>query len=177
MNDNVLMVLNNALKKEGREGLLPELLLYAKGSGNILHMAEKLQTTAHGISNTLKKNNNIKVDNLMEMLELLGFELAINYRHRDTISVLNKPRSHMLGVVYPVVHKFWHPTKNGQLTPNMIPANSRPSAWFACSKGHEWRNTTNELIKDIKWAFIQMDISEDGYNMALASVCPECRKS
>lgn len=33
----------------------------------------------------------------------------------------------------------WHPTKNGDLTPDMIAANCHKSVWWVCEKGHEWR--------------------------------------
>ncbi|MBO5395641.1 MAG: zinc-ribbon domain-containing protein [Clostridia bacterium] len=39
---------------------------------------------------------------------------------------------------YPLVAKEWHPTKNGELTPNMVASRSSKKAWWMCEKGHEW---------------------------------------
>lgn len=33
----------------------------------------------------------------------------------------------------------WHPTKNGNLTPQMIPSRTKDMVWWMCEKGHEWR--------------------------------------
>ena len=35
--------------------------------------------------------------------------------------------------------KEWHPTKNGDLTPKMIPAGTEKKVWWICEKGHEWQ--------------------------------------
>ena len=34
--------------------------------------------------------------------------------------------------------KEWHPTKNGDLKPNMVAPRSSKKAWWMCEKGHEW---------------------------------------
>lgn len=39
---------------------------------------------------------------------------------------------------YPLVAKEWHPTKNGELNPNMVASRSSKKAWWMCEKGHEW---------------------------------------
>jgi len=33
----------------------------------------------------------------------------------------------------------WHPTKNGDLTPDMVFAGGREKAWWKCKEGHEWQ--------------------------------------
>jgi predicted Zn-ribbon and HTH transcriptional regulator len=41
----------------------------------------------------------------------------------------------------PELSKEWHPTKNGDLTPDDITANSNKKIWWVCRKGHEWEAT------------------------------------
>ncbi|MFB2898623.1 zinc-ribbon domain-containing protein [Aerosakkonemataceae cyanobacterium BLCC-F50] len=42
--------------------------------------------------------------------------------------------------LYPEIAKQWHPTKNGKLTPDQVPAGSEKKVWWKCTKGpdHEW---------------------------------------
>ena len=45
-----------------------------------------------------------------------------------------------LATVNPVLAKEWHPTKNGDLTPQTITANSEKTVWWLCPIcGHEWK--------------------------------------
>lgn len=40
---------------------------------------------------------------------------------------------------YPDIAKEWHPTKNGDLTPDKITARNSKKVWWLCSQcGHEW---------------------------------------
>ena len=45
-----------------------------------------------------------------------------------------------LHAFYPEIAKEWHPTKNGELTPNDVTAGSHKKVWWQCSKfeDHEW---------------------------------------
>lgn len=33
----------------------------------------------------------------------------------------------------------WHPEKNGDLTPDQVPAGTLQKVWWRCGKGHEWQ--------------------------------------
>ena len=44
-----------------------------------------------------------------------------------------------LATRYPDLAKEWHPTKNGDLTPDHVLPGSHHMAWWRCSQGHEWR--------------------------------------
>lgn len=44
-----------------------------------------------------------------------------------------------LATKLPDLTKQWHPTKNGNLTPNMVTVGSAKQAWWLCDKGHEWK--------------------------------------
>lgn len=39
---------------------------------------------------------------------------------------------------YPQLAKQWHPTKNGELTPDQVTPGSEKYAWWICEKGHVW---------------------------------------
>ena len=44
---------------------------------------------------------------------------------------------------YPKLAEEWHPTKNGDLTPQEMIAGSSQKVWWKCQKGHEWKTTIN----------------------------------
>ena len=43
-----------------------------------------------------------------------------------------------LETVNPSLTKEWHPTKNSNLKPTNVTANSHKKAWWICERGHEW---------------------------------------
>ena len=42
---------------------------------------------------------------------------------------------------YPEVAAEWHPTKNGDLSPDQLMPSSKNTVWWLCPKGHEWQGT------------------------------------
>ena len=46
-----------------------------------------------------------------------------------------------LATVNPELAAEWHPTKNGELTPDMVTAGSSKKVWWRCKRGHEWLAT------------------------------------
>ncbi len=42
----------------------------------------------------------------------------------------------------------WHPSKNGDLTPKDVTANSGKKVWWRCKKGHEWKATVNDRSRN-----------------------------
>ena len=46
-----------------------------------------------------------------------------------------------LSALYPQVAREWHPTKNGDLTPDMVASGAHQKAWWKCFNGpdHEWQ--------------------------------------
>jgi len=46
-----------------------------------------------------------------------------------------------LTVLNPSLAKEWHPTKNGNLSPDMVALGSGKKVWWVCNKGHEWEAT------------------------------------
>ena len=62
-----------------------------------------------------------------------------------------------LASLHPEIAKEWHPTKNGDLTPNKFMKSSGYKAWWKCSKcGHDWQTSINHRV-------------------ASKSGCPKCR--
>ena len=57
-----------------------------------------------------------------------------------SVSVTNS-----LASLHPDIAAQWHPTKNGDLTPDRVVAGSDKKAWWICDKGpdHEWPATSN----------------------------------
>lgn len=39
---------------------------------------------------------------------------------------------------YPHVARYWHPSKNGSLTPRDVTPHSSKAVWWRCERGHEW---------------------------------------
>jgi hypothetical protein len=39
---------------------------------------------------------------------------------------------------FPDIAKYWHPTKNGELTPEMVNARGKRRVWWICDFGHAW---------------------------------------
>ena len=80
---------------------------------------------------------------------------------RDRIKILDmyksKQKRNSLAITHPEIAKEWHPTKNGDLTPNKFMKSSGYKAWWKCSKcGHDWRTSINHRV-------------------ASKSGCPKCR--
>lgn len=49
-------------------------------------------------------------------------------------------KDNCLATLNPKIAKEWHPTKNGNLTPeDVTPGSSRKKVWWLCLKGHEWK--------------------------------------
>ena len=59
-----------------------------------------------------------------------------------------------LATVNPELAAEWHPTKNGELTPDMVTAGNGKKVWWKCKLGHEWSTKT--------------------CNRARGSACPYC---
>ena len=48
-----------------------------------------------------------------------------------------------LATVMPSIAKEWHPTKNGELTPQDVVVGSNKKVWWQCERGHEWRTSVS----------------------------------
>ena len=52
-----------------------------------------------------------------------------------------------LATRFPALAAEWHPTKNGELTPDLVFPNSTKTVWWRCGEGHEWQATVNGRAK------------------------------
>lgn len=46
----------------------------------------------------------------------------------------------------PDIASLWHPTKNDEVTPDMVGPGSGLVAWWECPNGHEWRSIVNNEV-------------------------------
>ena len=53
------------------------------------------------------------------------------------------PGENDLATVSPTLASEWHPTRNGELTPEQVRAQSNRAVWWRCDKGHEWKVSIN----------------------------------
>lgn len=65
-----------------------------------------------------------------------------------------------LAVQNPELAAFWHPTRNGEITPEQVSPHSNKRWWWLCPKGHEWQGVPNSMEKT-----------------PAARLCPYCRNS
>lgn len=47
----------------------------------------------------------------------------------------------------PELAAFWHPEKNGDVTPDQVMAQSNKKWWWRCEKGHEWQGAPYNMAK------------------------------
>jgi DNA-directed RNA polymerase subunit RPC12/RpoP len=52
-----------------------------------------------------------------------------------------------LATTHPELAKQWHPTKNGDIKPTNITANSNKEIWWMCECGHEWQTKPNNRMR------------------------------
>jgi hypothetical protein len=73
------------------------------------------------------------------------WQAPVRYRHgRKGCPICNKFRvtkENNLSAVNPELAEEWHPTKNGDLTPDKIAPGSQKKVWWICEAGHEWLAT------------------------------------
>jgi len=64
--------------------------------------------------------------------------------HMNTMSILRPSRpGQSLVELFPLVAAQWHPTRNGDLTPDQVLAGTNAKVWWRCEDGHEWETTVN----------------------------------
>lgn len=114
--------------------------------------------------------------------QLLNYDLVlddINFE-RDRNAIFEQYKSilknHSLEHDYPEISKEWHPTKNGNLKPNMFASKSSQKAWWKCASGHEWYASIAQrtfLNRSCPYCSNQKVLK--GYN-DFETLCPEIAK-
>ena len=80
-----------------------------------------------------------------------------------------------LATINPVLTKEWHPTKNGDLTAEMVVSNSNRKIWWLGACKHEWRSSIRGRKKGIGCPICSSNQVLIGYN-DLATINPELAK-
>jgi len=57
------------------------------------------------------------------------------------------PYEKSLEYTNPEISRFWHPTKNGELTPKDVTYGSNKEIWWICEKGHEWQRSIRGMYR------------------------------
>ena len=58
----------------------------------------------------------------------------------------------------------WHPTKNKNITPEMISANTHKKFWWICNKGHEWEAQPHNRIEGTGCPYCSGRVAIEGEN-------------
>ena len=98
------------------------------------------------------------IKELLELLNVDDFEINIT---RDQYDIqkqyLRTLADNSLAIRFPSIAKEWHPTKNGNITPEMVSRGSNKRFWWKCQLcGFEWQATVA--------------------NRVLGRNCPQCSK-
>ncbi len=56
-------------------------------------------------------------------------------------------KDYNFAALYPDIAKEWHPTKNGDLTPENCKPGSHRKVWWICKQDHEWEANLNNRRK------------------------------
>jgi hypothetical protein len=62
-------------------------------------------------------------------------------------------KENCLATISPALAKEWHPTKNGNLTPDDITPGSNKKVWWQCGRGHEWKASVSNRSRGTGCSF------------------------
>jgi hypothetical protein len=139
-----------------------------------IHISENILTIPHRNAE----------DYLNEVIRYLIKELfgksssqidVINDRQKILESYKQGFLANSLGVKYPELAKQWHPTKNGELSPDSFTPGSHEKVWWICEKGHEWNAQIKSRVTGVGCPVCAGKSIKIGYN-DLATTHPELSK-
>jgi hypothetical protein len=70
-----------------------------------------------------------------------------------------------LSAIYPEIAREWHPTKNGDLTPDAVPPYSAKKVWWKCSMGHEWKASIHNRSSGCNCPYCHGRYASQDYNL------------
>lgn len=127
----------------------------------LLRVREKISPLGSDIADyeigVVELNGKISLDaTVREVVRFINFSrkhIDINL-HQDELKIkekyLCKPKDSLVSK-YPDVAKQWHPTKNGNLTPDMFKPGSETKVWWQCQKcGYEWSSSPKQCTRNKK---------------------------
>lgn len=83
-------------------------------------------------------------------------------------------RENLLQLKNPDLAKQWHPSKNGNLTPNDVSSGSGIKAWWICKENHEWEGVINSRNRGVGCPYCAGQKSTEKRNFGL--IYPELLK-
>lgn len=86
-------------------------------------------------------------DVIKKIISILGLpEINVDV-NKDRMNIYEQyvflRKKNSVASVFPEIAKEWHPSKNGELTPEAFSAWSNKKVWWLCSKGHEYASTVS----------------------------------
>ena len=85
-------------------------------------------------------------------------------------------KNHNLQLYFPEVAAEWHPSKNGDMTPDRVAPYTQYKAWWKCANGHEWKATIGSRTKGTDCPYCYGRYASAEYNLQVIN--PElARKS
>ncbi|MBR4868719.1 MAG: zinc-ribbon domain-containing protein [Clostridia bacterium] len=122
-----------------------KILFFAKKGIKIFSINEGTQNAICGDTieyiyhSTKKESLNWAIK---ELIGLIGLQTLRIDSEIDANSIYSQylalEKENSLAAKYPNIASEWHPSKNGNLTPNLFSFGSGKKVWWRCSKGHEW---------------------------------------
>jgi hypothetical protein len=61
----------------------------------------------------------------------------------------------------------WHPTRNGDLTPEQVTSGSGKKVWWKCSRGHEWETILSNRTNGSGCPYCSGKKASEDYNLAV----------
>ena len=100
-------------------------------------------------------NSKKEFSSLISQLILVIFNKKVNIDIEKDAEKLNLltttfKKENSLLITHPEIAKEWHPTKNGNLTPEMVTYGSHLKAWWKNTQGREWQSTIYNRTQKMK---------------------------
>lgn len=94
---------------------------------------------------TYNKDLDFAIKSLFKCIKIKPPSIDVNRdKHKIYEQYLQLKKENSLSKKYPEIAAEWHPTKNGNLTPEMFDYSSNKSVWWMCSQcGYEWESSIN----------------------------------
>lgn len=83
----------------------------------------------------------------------LGNQNEVGKGRKPRKSVISKTNN--LTISHPKLASYWHPVKNGELTPQQVLKSSRQKVWWSCSCGYEWQISINASVRRFELSGIE----------------------
>jgi hypothetical protein len=74
-----------------------------------------------------------------------------------------------ISAVNPFVASQWHPTKNGELTPDKVTPGSGKKVWWKCEFDHEWKTSITSRIRGSNCPYCQGTCASEEHNLQVVN--------